>query len=220
MTMNSFETTGSIHRRFAAAIALYTTFFVIWIENVKGLVCQQRVTTIVSDFFQKSLSSSKFSFSVGQFKSVLSMNSLRHAGASFFIRTPTTGVSKTTSSLLHMASYIGDFATDKPILQTSTFRSFQSWYNIVDPRIKGPVYNEIPADFSFPAPQHTWPPLLSSDSSDDEDFYIEDEDNEDASGPELNSAFPPESADGWSLPARALNRIAPWAFRSFCRSSL
>ena len=145
MTMNSIETTGSIHRSFAAAIALYTTVFVIWIENVKGLVSQQRVTTLVSDFFQDSFSSSKFSFSVGKFKSVLSMNSLRHAGASFFLRTPTTGVSKTTSSLLHMASYIGDgFATDtdKPILQTSTFRSFQSWYNIVDPRIKGPVYNE------------------------------------------------------------------------------
>ena len=160
MAFQNVDVASNIQRSFAAMIALCTTVFFIWIDNVKAFVSQRPVATLVCDFIQTSSAAAwiarfprtcsipEVSTNLKQLKSVLSMNSLNQGGLAFFSHKSTTNSNCASSAksrektALHMASYIGELGADKPILQTSPFKHFQSWFCVMDPRLRSPVYDE------------------------------------------------------------------------------
>jgi hypothetical protein len=136
----------TILNQFPITIPLCTALLIIWFDNVKAFFVSQHqpVTDLMRDFMRRTSSSPllqiprticsnlpKILSSPISFKnSILSISSV-HRSSLFFSQTS-----------LPMASYLGDLGVDRRIWKSSPLTPFQSWYSVLDPRLKSPVYNE------------------------------------------------------------------------------
>mmetsp|Transcript_35661 Transcript_35661/g.52308 ORF Transcript_35661/g.52308 Transcript_35661/m.52308 type:complete len:270 (+) Transcript_35661:109-918(+) len=72
----------------------------------------------------------------------------------------------TAATALSMASYIGDFesASSNTFVNPAPFGAFKSWYNVMEPLSKTPVYdNELREDCTFTSPIDNWPTMMTSE---------------------------------------------------------
>jgi len=174
----------TVFNQCSTTIPLCTALLIIWFNNVKAFFVSQHqpVTDLMRDFMKRT-SSSPFlqiprTFCSNLPKILSSPISFKNSFLSMSSIHRSTYLSSQTS--LPMASYLGDLGKDRRIWKSSPLTPFQSWYSILDPRLKSPVYNEFSADFSFASPQDNWPPMCGGNDPyscevNEEMFYIESE---------------------------------------------
>lgn len=136
----------TFYNQLSTTIPFYTALLIIWFDSVKAFFIsqQQPMAALVRDIMTRTNTSPILQFrrkfhcnlpkilssSMSLKNSFLSLNSLH---LSSFLSCQTS---------LHMASYIGDLGGDRPLWTSSPFTSFKSWYSVLDPTLKSPVYNE------------------------------------------------------------------------------